>query len=462
MLHQSQKKLSPPVLSPGNDRNLSLDSQIQELPMYNFALEISCTGEEVAHYLEKYPQLPGVILLDEGIYYGMISRCRFLEFLILPQARELFFQQPLKVIYSYARTAILQLPAHTSILNAMQIILQGCYPQDTSLPKTRDFFTEPLLVHNLEDDIYYLLDVQEVHLASWKLRETESQIRYERSQVQIIQNEKMASLGRLVDGITHEIVDPVGFIWGNLTYVSNYSQDLLNLIATYERELSEIPEDVSLLKEEIEFDFLEQDLSQALASIHTGAERLKKMVSSLQNFCHIDDNVYQKPIDIHLCINNILLLIQSQIKKEIKITKEYDVLPPVLCFPGELYQVFMNIIIQAVDNLLDGGGKKQRYLATDCDDNQHEITIKTSVIVRDTTNDNIPDSRWVVVSIADNGVGMSKAEQKKITSAFTNAKKSDFGLALSYQIITARHGGQFNLRSQLGKGTEIEILLPLL
>ena len=86
MLHQSHKKLSPPVLSPGSARNLSLDSLIQELPMYNFAIEISCTGEEVAHYLEKYPQLPGVILLDEGIYYGMISRCRFLEFLILPQA----------------------------------------------------------------------------------------------------------------------------------------------------------------------------------------------------------------------------------------------------------------------------------------------------------------------------------------------------------------------------------------
>ena len=230
MLHQSHKRLSSPVLSPGSARNLSLDSQIEELPMYNFALESSCTGEEVADYLEKYPQLPGVILLDEGIYYGIISRRRLLEFLILPQARELFFQQSLKVIYSYARKAILQLPAHTSILKAMQIILQGCYPQDTSLPKAQEFFSEPIVVHNSEDDIYYLLDVQELHLAAWRLRETESQIRYERSQVQIIQNEKMASLGRLVDGITHEILDPVGFIWGNLTYVSNYSQDLLKLI----------------------------------------------------------------------------------------------------------------------------------------------------------------------------------------------------------------------------------------
>lgn len=462
MIHNKlNKKILPPFLSTGSDRDLTLDSRIEELPMYSFAVEISFTGEEVGKYLEKYPQLPGVILVEQGTYYGMISRRRLLEFLIRPQGKEFLFQQPLSVIYSYARTAILQLPGNTRILRAMQITLQRCFPTDTLL-RSPEAFTEPIVVQN-PDHTYSLLDVQELHIAAWLLQGIETQIRYERSQVQIIQNEKMASLGRLVDGITHEILDPVGFIWGNLTYVSHYSQDLLKLIAAYEQELPEIPGDISLLKEEIEFDFLEKDLSQALSSIRTGAERLKKMVTSLQNFCHLDA-IYQKPIDIHLCIDNILLLINSRFKKEIKIIKKYDTLPPVMCFPGELYQVFMNIISQGIDNLLDTAVRQQLYAESPTEENQPKIEITTSVISRDMTNDNIPDSRWVVICIADNGGGISEAEQQEILALLAGGKKTEreTSLASSYRIITARHGGELNLRSQPGKGTEIEIMLPLL
>lgn len=274
MLHQPHEQISPPCLSTGSDLDLGLDSRIEELPMYSSAVEISFTGEELGKYLDRYRQLPGVILLEQGIYYGMISRRRFLELLIHSQSKDFFFQQPLSVIYSYARTPILKLPAHTHVLKAMHLALQRCSPTDALL-RSPQALTEPIVVQN-PDNTYCLLDMQELHLAAWLLQGIETQIRYERSQVQIIQNEKMASLGRLVDGITHEILDPVGFIWGNLTYVSNYSQDLLKLIAAYEQDLPEIPRDISLLKEEIEFDFLEKDLSQSLSSIKTGAERLKK------------------------------------------------------------------------------------------------------------------------------------------------------------------------------------------
>ncbi|MDJ0799670.1 MAG: ATP-binding protein [Calothrix sp. MO_167.B12] len=462
MLHQTHEKISPPSLSTGSDVDLSLDSRIEELPMYSSVVEISCTGEELGKYLDKYSQLPGVILVEHGIYYGMISRRRFLELLINPQCKEFFFQQPLSVIYNYARTAILQLPANTHILKAMQLALRRCSPGDPLLPKEPEALTEPIVVQN-SDNTYSLLDVQELYLAAWLLQGIETQIRYERSQVQVIQNEKMASLGRLVDGITHEILDPVGFIWGNLTYVSNYSQDLLKLIDAYEQELPETPEEINFLKEEIEFDFLEKDLVQALSSIKTGAERLKKMVTSLQNFCHIDA-IYQKPTDIHSCIDNIILLINSRVKKEIKIIKNYDVLPPVLCFPGELHQVFMNLVSYAVDNLLDTAGKQYLYSEYHLEKEQPKIEITTSVISRDMTNDKIPDSRWVVISIADNGTGISEAEQQEILALLAAGKKSEpeTSLALSYRIITARHGGEFKLRSQLGKGTEIEVLLPLL
>ncbi|MDJ0619687.1 MAG: ATP-binding protein [Calothrix sp. MO_192.B10] len=462
MLHQIHERILPPSLSTASDVDLSLDSRIEELPMYSSAVEISFTGEELGKYLDKYPQLPGVILVEGGIYYGMISRRRFLELLINPQCKEFFFQQPLSVIYSYARTAILQLPANTHILKAMQLALRRCSSGDPLLRTSPEALTEPIVVQN-SDHTYSLLDIQELHLAAWLLQGIETQIRYERSQVQVIQNEKMASLGRLVDGITHEILDPVGFIWGNLTYVSNYSQDLLKLIDAYEQELPEIPEDISLLKEEIEFDFLEKDLSQVLSSVKTGAERLKKMVTSLQNFCHLDA-IYQKPIDIHSCIDNIILLIKSRVKKEIQIITNYDVLPPVLGFPGELHQVFMTLVSYAVDNLLNTPSRHQLNPESHLEKEQPKIEITTSVISRDMTNDNIPDSRWIVICIADNGAGISEAEQQEILALLAAGKKSEpeTSLALSYRIITTRHGGEFNLRSQLGQGTEIEILLPLL
>ena len=461
MQHQLHEQILPPCLFTASNLDLSLDSRIEELPMYSCAVEITFTGEELGKYLDRYPQLPGVILVEQGTYYGMISRRRFLELLIHPQGKDFFFQQSLSVIYSYARTAILKLPASTHILKAMQLALQRCSPTDNIL-RSPETLTEPIVVQNL-DNTYCLLDIQELHLAAWLLRGIETQIRHERSQVQIIQNEKMASLGRLVDGITHEILDPVGFIWGNLTYVSNYSQDLLKLIAAYEENLPEIPQEISCLKEEIEFDFLEKDLSQSLSSIKTGAQRLKKMVTSLQNFCHMDA-IYQKPIDIHFCIDNILLLIVSRVKKEIKIIKNYDTLPPVLCFPGELYQVFMNLISHAVDNLLDAAVLQNLYLESEVQKNQPKIEITTSVVSRDMTNDNIPDSRWVSICIADNSSGFSEEEQQRIIASLAANRKSETenNLSLSYRIITNRHGGEFNLRSQLGKGTEIEILLPLL
>lgn len=174
----------------------------------------------------------------------MISQRRLLEFFIRPYGQELFFRQPLSVIYSYARTPILILPETTPILAAMQLALR----------RSPELLAEPVVVQTVHDT-YRLLDVQQLNLASWQIRGIETQVRYERSQAQMIQNDKMANLGRLVDGIAHEILDPVGFIWGNLTYVSNYSQDLLKLIAAYESKLPSPCEEINYLKEEIEFDF---------------------------------------------------------------------------------------------------------------------------------------------------------------------------------------------------------------
>ncbi len=445
-------KISPPFLSEGSDRDLGLESTLQELPMYNFQVEINCTGAEVANFFEKYPLLPGAILIEQGKFTGMISRRRLLEFLIRPHGQELFIQEPLSVLYSYARTTVLLLPDTTTILTAMQL----------SLRRSPELSAEPIVVKTASG-IYRLLDVQELNITSWQIRGIENLVRYERSQAQMIQNDKMAGLGRLVDGVAHEILDPVGFIWGNLTYVSNYSQELLKLIAAYDKELPSASEEIIQIKEDIEFDFLEQDLSRSLASIRTGAERLKKLVTSLQNFCHIDE-LYPKPVDLHAGIDNIVLLINSRLKAEIEIVKSYGQLPPVYCFIGQLNQVLMNILSEAVDTLLNEAARQQLHLDETKTVQKPRIEITTEVISQEASKLDAPDSRWVLIRIADNGPGMSQELQQQILESFSIEKRAgkETSLAISYRIITARHGGKLNLRSQLGLGTEFEILLPLL
>ncbi|MCC5638931.1 sensor histidine kinase [Nostoc sp. CHAB 5844] len=451
MSQQFTSAISPPIVSITSNRYLSLESNLQELLMYDFGVDISCTGAEVANYLEKYPRLPGIILLERGKFMGMISRRRLLEFFIRPFGQDLFAKATLNELYSYARTEILLIPETTTILTAMQ----------HTLKRSPELFAEPIVVQT-DTNIYKLLDIHDLNLAAWQIRGIETQVRYERSQAQMIQNDKMARLGRLVDGVAHEILDPVGFIWGNLTYISKYSQDLLKLIAAYAQELPHDSAIINHLKEEIEFDFLEEDLSKALASAHTGAERLKKLVTSLQNFCHIDE-VYPKPVDINACLDGIILLLKSRLKGEIDIIKKYGKIPPISCFMGQLHQVLMNIFSQTVDSLLDEAVRQQFQQECRNNINQPQIVITTAVISQAANQPNAPDSRWVCISIVDNSPGMSEESQKQILDSFSTEKRADIetSLGVSYRIITARHGGKLNFRSQVGVGTEFKILLPL-
>lgn len=451
MLQEPDHLFSVPTWFAGSDRDLHLGSTLQELPMYGFQVEVSCSCQEVAKYFDKDPLLPGVILLEAGKYCGMISRRHLLEFLIRPHGQELFWHESLEVINSYIRTPILLLPETTPILTAMH----------QSFRRSPQLMSEPIVVHSASNT-YKLLDVQELNIASWQIRGIETQTRYERSQAKMIQSDKMASLGRLVDGVVHEILDPVSFIWGNLTHVTNYTQDLLKLITAYQQYLTDEPEQISILREEIEFDYLEHDLISTLNSIRTGAERLKKLVTSLQNFCYIDE-VYPKPADLHACIDSIVLLINSRVKGEIEIIKYYGHLPPVNCFLGQLNQVLMNILSQAVEVLLNASVRYKTPAESSQKKHKPRIEITTAVISHSSTNPHIPDSRWVSIRITDNGPGMSEELQQKIRASFSIENRADkeTSLAVSYRIITARHGGKFHLRSQLNVGTEFEILLPL-
>jgi len=401
---------------------------------------------------EKYPQLPGAILLDRGEFTGMISRRILLELLLRPQGIKLFLSQSVEHLYSYARTEFLLLPSTMPILEAA----------GQAFRRSPELLGEPVVVKG-DSQTYHILDINELNQAAWLLRGIEAQVRYERVQVQMIQTEKMASLGRLVDGVAHEVLDPVNFIWGNLNFVSIYNQYLMELLEAYENNLS--PTEISELKAEIEFDFLQADLPRAIKSIQRGAERLKIRMTSLQNFCHIDE-VYPKPADLPACLDGILLLLKSRINSEIKIVKNYGHLPPVLCFAGQLNQVFMNILNNAVDALLNQAVTRELTSSFGGEfrpNSQPRIEITTHVLSFNKSKPNTRDNRWVSIKIADNGPGLSPNKLKGIMESFSVEKREEkeTSLAVSYQIVTAKHGGELKVRSQPWSGTEFEVLLPL-
>ncbi|MDY7013103.1 MAG: HAMP domain-containing sensor histidine kinase [Cyanobacteriota bacterium] len=439
-----------PQLSQKSYYDLSTDSTLLELPLYDVRMEVDRLGAELVTLLQRTPQLPGTILTENGKFSGAISRRQFLEYLLLPQGLELFLDKPLHVFYNYLRPELLILSSSTPILTAAQRVLKRS-PQGLGDP----------IVVELDASTYQLLDFAQLNLAAWQIRGIETQVRYERAQAQMIQSEKMAGLGRLVDGLAHEILNPVGFIWGNLTHVSEYSESLLSLLDAYETELSHRPDRVKQLQEELDLDFLRADFPRAIESITAGAKRLKQLATGLQNFCYVDE-VYPKPADIHACLDGIFLLLKSRLISNIKIVKHYDRLPPITCYIGKLSQVFINILTNAVDALLDEA-VSQEFRPDFPRATQPTLTITTAIESRLTTKLSEPE-RWVSIRIADNGPGMSETLQQKIRDSFTIEKRAakETSLAISYQIVTAKHGGEFKMRSSLGEGTEFEIVLPLI
>nr|WP_246844530.1 ATP-binding protein [Hydrocoleum sp. CS-953] len=261
----------------------------------------------------------------------------------------------------------------------------------------------------------------------------------------------MSSLGQLVAGVAHEINNPVNFIYGNLDYTQEYTKDLLNIIQIYQDNYPEPVDEVIDIIEDVELDFLVEDLPKLLTSMKVGADRIKKIVESLRNFSRLDESEV-KNVDIHEGIDSTLMILQNNLKAkphelEIKVVKNYGKLPKVKCYPGELNQVFMNIIGNAIDALEPMRKESSNLLP--------QITITTKI---ETENQ-------VIIQITDNGMGMSETVQKRIFDPFYTTKEvgkgTGLGLAISYQVIVERHGGKLECISTPQKGTEFIISIPL-
>lgn len=294
------------------------------------------------------------------------------------------------------------------------------------------------------------------------------------TEAQLVQNEKMSSLGQMVAGIAHEINNPINFIYGNVAHAANYIEDLLELLNLYQKHYPQPVKEIQQQAEEIDLSFLIDDLPKLLNSMQAGTERIRQIVLSLRNFSRLDE-AEKKPVDIHEGIDSTLLILQNRLKAgvnkpEIQIIKEYGNLPLVECYAGQLNQVFMNIISNAIDAL----------------ENQPEpkiITIQTSIGMREgglvnrvedmdgkvmSATSALPPVRvspCIVIKIRDNGQGMTEEVRKRLFDPFFTTKPvgkgTGLGLSISYQIVTEKHGGQLRCFSSPGQGAEFVIEIPI-
>jgi NO-binding membrane sensor protein with MHYT domain/signal transduction histidine kinase len=281
-------------------------------------------------------------------------------------------------------------------------------------------------------------------------------IELQNTQLQMVQAEKMSSLGQLVAGVAHEINNPVNFIHANLGYVEQYTQNLLHCVRLYQESYPTPVAEIQVGAEELELDFVQQDLPKILNSMRVGTERIRQIVLSLRNFSRLDESEF-KAVDLHAGIDNTLLMLQHRLKATperpaIQVQKEYGNLPLVECYAGQLNQVFMNILANAIDALDEQNAKLQPL---EVQEYPSQIHIRTSVI----------EMQWVEIAISDNGIGVPEEVQHRIFDPFFTTKPigkgTGIGMSISYQIVTERHGGRLKCCSLPGQGTEFRIEIPI-
>ncbi|MEH2438658.1 MAG: response regulator [Nostoc sp.] len=322
-----------------------------------------------------------------------------------------------------------------------------------------DYITKPFQVEEMLIRIQTQLTVQrftqtleqQVEQRTTELSQTLHHLK--ETQLQLVQHEKMSALGNLVAGIAHEINNPVGFIAGNLQPAIDYINDLFRLIDFYQNKMPDLEPDIA----DIDLEYLREDLPKLIDSMKLGVQRICHISTSLRTFSRADRD-YKVLFNIHEGIDSTLMILKHRLKAnddrpEIEIVKDYANLPQIECFPGQLNQVFMNILANAIDALEDSNIERS---FTDIKVKPNWITVKTEL-----SN----DSQLVNIRVQDNGIGMrDDIKQKIFEHLYTTkavGKGTGLGLAIAHQIVVEKHGGAIAVNSTLGEGTEFVITLPV-
>ncbi|MBW4564557.1 MAG: hybrid sensor histidine kinase/response regulator [Mojavia pulchra JT2-VF2] len=282
---------------------------------------------------------------------------------------------------------------------------------------------------------------------------TERTIALQKAQVQLVQQEKLSMLGQLVAGVAHEMNNPISCIVSNIHPAQEYIADLTHVLQLCQQNYSQLPLVIQDAIAQTDLEFILEDLPKLLNSMHVSTERIKDISISLRNFARTD-TFTKVPFDVHEGLDDTLLILRHRLKglgqrPEIQIIKQYASLPKIECYPGQLNQVFMNILANAVDALEDvwqQGKRVNDYLT---------INICTQKL----------SPEYITIRISDNGIGMTdEVKQRIFDSLFTTkalGKGTGLGLAIAYQIVVEKHGGAIKVNSTLNQGTEFAIMLPL-
>jgi two-component system, NtrC family, sensor kinase len=477
-------------------QDLPLDTAIAKLPLYDFQLEITALGDDLARAFATNFLLPGIIVTDQNHYVTMISRRHFAEQMSRPYALDLFSRRSLAAFCEYAGFEPLCLDSCETVVNAAQVCLRR--PVDT--------IYEPVVVHTPETLEYRILDVHDLLLAQASIHKLATKMLQEQVQARMVQTEKMASLGEVVAEVSHDIKNPVNFIHGNLEFLSSYADALIELVQAFQAEVPEPSLQLRELKQKLNLDYVLRDLPNVISSITFGAEQLRKLVDGLQTFSHIDRDL-PTAIDVCECLENSIMILRNRmIKANVRLEKDYELVPQVLGFAGQLTQVFMNIISNALDALTGVGMepeapkvatlnpnhkgekwkpqisitvKRSRQLFTQTNSqnngqsldqtsfqagisgNQRRIKLEnqnrsqtanqTFTQTNNQTANHFGNHGAIEIIIADNGNGIPLEIQSRIFEAFYTTKEAGkgtgLGLAICYQIINQKHQGIINLRS---------------
>jgi two-component system, NtrC family, sensor kinase len=265
------------------------------------------------------------------------------------------------------------------------------------------------------------------------------------TQTRLIQSEKMSSLGQMIAGVAHEINNPVNYISGNLNHAKTYTDDIFRLLKAYKQEFPDPVASVDAIAQEIDIEFIKEDLPKLLTSMEFGANRAREIAQNLKDFSRIDDGEVES-VDLHTCIDSTLLILQNRLKSGIDVIRNYGDIPTIKGYTGLLYQVFMNLLSNSIDALEEKQATNTEFKPV--------ITITTTYI-----NDSI------TVKITDNGLGISSENKSKIFDDFFTTKPrgvgTGLGLAITYEIVTQKHHGEIIFQSELEQGTQFEITLPV-
>lgn len=275
-------------------------------------------------------------------------------------------------------------------------------------------------------------------------------------QIQLIQGEKMSGLGQMAAGIAHEINNPVNFIYGNLSHAKDYIEDVMRLLNLYEKEYPAPSPCIQAEQDAIDLDFLRDDLLKLFNSMTLGAQRIHQIVKSMRIFSRVDE-MDAKAVNIHEGIDSTLMILHHRLKAgpehaAIEVIREYDQLPMIECYAGQLNQVFMNLLSNAIDALEEDN---QQRPPEGSSKQPSRIQISTEVVGND----------WITIRIADNGPGISENVRARLFDPFFTTKPvgkgTGLGLSISYEIVVEKHGGKLYCQSAPGQGSEFVIEIPM-